>query len=139
MEPEYFLTRGEEYRNTILQYSDPIFIMGNRIPANITRGSAELVILALLTEQPLYGFEISKQIEHRTEGALRFELASLYPMLYDLEKRGLIKGRWQPSRTGRDRRYYALTPAGKKELAPLRREWRSFFQALDRLAGVSHA
>jgi PadR family transcriptional regulator, regulatory protein PadR len=113
--------------------------MGKRIPANITRGSAELAILSLLAEQPLYGFEISKQIEHRTEGALRFELASLYPMLYDLEKRGLIKGRWQPSRTGRDRRYYALTPAGKKELGPLRREWRSFFQALDRLAGVSHA
>ena len=78
--------------------------MGKRIPANITCGSAELAILSLLAEQPLYGFEISKQIEHRTEGALRFELASLYPMLYDLEKRGLIKGRWQPSRTGRDRR-----------------------------------
>lgn len=128
-----------QYRNTILQYRESIFIMVKRVRANIARGSTELAILALLAEQPLYGFEISKRIEQRTEGVLRFELGSLYPMLYDLEKRDLIKGRWQPNSTGRDRRYYALTPAGKKELAPLRREWRSFFQALDRLAGVSHA
>jgi DNA-binding PadR family transcriptional regulator len=113
--------------------------MVKRVRANIARGSTELAILALLAEQPLYGFEISKRIEQRTKGVLRFELGSLYPMLYDLERRDLIKGRWQPNSTGRDRRYYALTPAGKKELAPLRREWRSFFQALDRIAGVSHA
>ena len=123
----------------MLQYRESIFIMVKRVRANIARGSTELAILALLAEQPLYGFEISKRIEQRTKGVLRFELGSLYPMLYDLEKRDLIKGRWQPNSTGRDRRYYALTPAGKKELAPLRREWRSFFQALDRIAGVSHA
>jgi PadR family transcriptional regulator, regulatory protein PadR len=113
--------------------------VAKRIRASIARGSTELVILGLLAEQPLYGFEISRRIEERTEGALRFELASLYPMLYDLERRALIKGRWQPSSTGRDRRYYSLTPKGKTELAPLRREWRSFFRALDCLAGVSNA
>jgi PadR family transcriptional regulator PadR len=98
-----------------------------------------IVILSLLAEQPLYGFEISRRIEEQTEGALRFELASLYPMLYTLEGRGLVKGHWQPSSTGRDRRYYSLTSRGKTQLAPLRREWRSFFQALDSLAGVSDA
>jgi DNA-binding PadR family transcriptional regulator len=113
--------------------------MAKRISSKITRGSAELAILALLAEQPLYGFEISKHIEERTGGTLHFTLASLYPMLYDLEKRGLIAGRWEANRAGRDRRYYSLTPAGKRELVPLRREWRSFFQALDRLAGVIHA
>jgi DNA-binding PadR family transcriptional regulator len=113
--------------------------MAKRIRSNIARGSTELAILGLLAEQALYGFEISKRIEERTGGALSFQLASLYPMLYELEKRGLIKGRWQPSSTGRDRRYYSLTPAGRKQLVPLRREWRSFFQALDRLAGVSDA
>jgi len=113
--------------------------MIKRVRANIARGSTELVILSLLAEQPLYGFDISRRIEERTEGALRFELASLYPMLYDLERRGLVKGQWRPSNTGRDRRYYSLTPKGKTQLAPLRREWRSFFQALDCLAGVSDA
>jgi PadR family transcriptional regulator PadR len=113
--------------------------MSKRIPPKIARGSAELAILALLAREPLYGFEISKRIEEESGGALRFNLASLYPMLYQLEKRGCIRGRWEPNRAGRDRRYYSLTPAGRKRLAPLRREWRSFFQALDRLAEVSPA
>jgi PadR family transcriptional regulator, regulatory protein PadR len=126
------LTDFHEYRN-------PIFIMTKRIRTQIARGSAELAILTLLAEKPLYGFEIAKQIEEKTAGALRFNLASLYPMLYELEKRGLVKGAWEANRAGRDRRYYTLTPAGKRKLGPLRREWQSFFAALDRLAGVSHA
>src|SRR6202795_438898 len=109
--------------------------MKKRVRSQIARGSAELAILALLTEQALYGFEISKQIEERTEGALHFSLASLYPMLYDLEKRGWIKGRWEANSAGRDRRYYSLTAAGKKTLEPLRREWVFFFRALDRFVG----
>ena len=112
---------------------------GNRIESKIARGSAEIAILALLAERPLYGFEIARSIEEKTDGALRFQLASLYPMLYELEKRGYVKGQWQPNRAGRDRRYYSLTAAGGKKLAPLRREWRAFFQALDRLAGLANA
>src|ERR1700680_4864220 len=126
------LTRNCEYRN-------PIFTMRKRVRSKIARGSAELAILSLLSRQPLYGFEISKRIEEESEGALHFNLASLYPMLYELEKRGWVKGRWEKNQAGRDRCYYCLTPAGKKKLAPLRKEWGSFFQALDRLAGVSRA
>jgi PadR family transcriptional regulator PadR len=110
-----------------------------RIPSKIARGSAELAILSLLADQQLYGFEIAKQIEERSGGVLSFTLASLYPMLYELEKRGWIAGKWQANQAGRDRRYYSLTSAGKKELVPLRQEWRSFFVALDRLAGVTNA
>lgn len=113
--------------------------MTKPIRSKIARGSAELAILALLAEQSLYGFEISKCIEERTGGVLRFTLASLYPMLYDLEKRSWIAGRWEANHAGRDRRYYCLTPTGRKELAPLRREWNVFFQALNRLAGVRNA
>jgi PadR family transcriptional regulator, regulatory protein PadR len=122
-----------------LEYRIPIFKMTKRIRSKISRGSAEIAILSLLAEEPLYGFEISKQIEERTAGALRFTLASLYPMLYELEKRGWIAGRWQANHAGRDRRVYSLTEVGKKELAPLRREWAVFFQALERLAGFSNA
>jgi PadR family transcriptional regulator PadR len=113
--------------------------MGTRIRSKIARGSAELAILSLLRRESLYGFEISRRIEEESGGALRFKLASLYPMLYELEKRGWIKGRWAPNRAGRDRRYYSLTPAGRRQLAPLRREWGLFFTALDRLAEVSRA
>ena len=110
-----------------------------RVDSKIARGSAELAVLALLAKEPLYGFEIAKRIEEDTGGALRFTLASLYPMLYGLEKRGWVKGAWESNRAGRDRRYYTLTAKGRKRLVPLRREWRFFFQAIDRLAGVTRA
>jgi PadR family transcriptional regulator PadR len=113
--------------------------MTKRVRSKIARGSAEMAILTLLAEQSLYGFEIAKRIEERTQGALSFTLASLYPMLYELEKRGWVSGRWEANQAGRDRRYYRLTPAGKKGLVPLRREWKVFFRALDHLAGVAHA
>jgi PadR family transcriptional regulator len=109
------------------------------IDPKIARGSAELAILALLEEQPLYGFEIAKRIEERSGGSLRFTMASLYPMLYELEKRGFLEAQWEANPAGRDRRYYSLTAAGKKELEPLRREWKAFFVALDQLTGFSRA
>ena len=113
--------------------------MTQRIRSKIARGSAELAILSLLQEQTLYGFEIAKQISARTGGVLRFTLASLYPLLYEMEKRGWVQARWQANAAGRDRRYYRLTPTGRRQLPPLRKEWRSFFLALDALSGVSHA
>lgn len=113
--------------------------MTQRIRSKIARGSTELAILTLLNERPLYGFQIAREIEERTDGALLFTTASLYPMLYDLEKRGLVEAHWQSNDAGRDRRYYRLTAIGKKELTPLRKEWSAFFRALDALSGVSGA
>jgi len=109
------------------------------IQSKVARGSAELAVLALLEEQPLYGFEIAKQIQERTAGSLRFTMASLYPMLYELENRGMVKAQWEVNPAGRDRRYYSLTTKGRSELEPLRREWKAFFVALDQLTGFSHA
>lgn len=109
------------------------------VNASIKRGSAELAILALLETGPLHGYEVAKRIEQQTGGVLKFDMASLYPMLYRLERNGWIKGEWQELASGRRRRCYHLTAAGKGKLVPLRRQWRMFFQALDRLAGVSHA
>jgi PadR family transcriptional regulator PadR len=109
------------------------------IDSNIKRGSAELAMLAVLSEGPLYGYEIAKRIERQTRGVLHFDVASLYPLLYRLEKRGWVNGTWEESASGRKRRYYRLTASGKKRLAPLRAQWRLFFQALNRLAKVSNA
>ena len=75
--------------------------MTQRIRSKIARGSGELAILSLLAEQPLYGFEIAKQIGERTGGALKFTLASLYPLLYEMEKRGWVEGRWQANSASR--------------------------------------
>ena len=105
----------------------------------IKRGSAELAILAVLARQPAHGYEIARHIEAQSRGLLRFELASLYPMLYRMEKRGWIKARWQTAPSGRQRRYYRLTPLGRTKLPELRKEWGNFFRALHNLAGVSRA
>jgi DNA-binding PadR family transcriptional regulator len=103
------------------------------------RGSAELAVLALLEDEPLHGYEIAKRIEARSGGKLRFDLASLYPLLYQLERRRCVKGRWEEAPSGRKRRRYYLTEQGRKALAPLRENWRTFFQALDLVAGVRGA
>jgi transcriptional regulator len=109
------------------------------IDTRIKRGSGELAILALLDREPLHGYEISKRISQMTGGVLQFNLASLYPLLYRMEKRDWVKGQWEEAPSRRKRRYYHLTPKGKKQLAPLRKEWTLFFQALHSLAGVAHA
>jgi DNA-binding PadR family transcriptional regulator len=109
------------------------------IASGIKRGSAELAVLSVLESGALHGYEIARRIEQETRGSLRFTLAALYPMLYRLEKQNWIRGTWETSPIGRRRRCYRLTPAGRRKLSPLRKEWSELFAALHRLAGVSHA
>ena len=103
------------------------------------KGSAELIILALLEDRVRHGYEISRLVEERSGGALRFNAASLYPILYRLEAGGLIRGRWVERAGQRRRRYYRLMASGRQALAERRREWLAFVKALDRVARLSHA
>jgi transcriptional regulator len=105
----------------------------------LKRGSAEILILALLEQRPRHGYEIGTLIDERSDGAISFHTASLYPTLYRLEDKGLIDGRWVEKAGQRRRRYYRLTPAGRKVLASQRTVWQTFFLALDRVAGIRHA
>ena len=107
------------------------------IDANVKRGSAELAVLSLLERSSMHGYEIAKRVEQDTAGVLKFDVASLYPLLYRMEKRGWVSAEWRDSDTGRRRRCYKLTKEGKKQLVPLRQQWRSFFTALDRLGGLT--
>ena len=100
------------------------------------KGSADLFILALVDEADHHGYEIGRQIELRTGGAVRFTMASLYATLYRLEERGLIRGRWVERAGQRRRRYYRITENGKSILAAQRAEWGRFIAALVEVAGV---
>ncbi len=111
----------------------------NDIDPNLKRGSAELAVLSVLASGALHGYEIARRIEERSGGALRFDLASLYPLLYRMERDAWVKANWEESESGRRRRCYSLTREGRRRLEPLRAQWREFFLALDRLAGISHA
>jgi len=104
---------------------------------DLKRGSTEMLIMAMVEDRPRHGYEIGKLIEQRSHGVLQFHVASLYPLLYRLEKRGLIKGRWVEKAGERRRRFYTLTAAGRKILAEQRRTWKDFFAALDLVAGIN--
>ena len=103
------------------------------------KGSAELLILSLVEEQQRHGYDIGQLIELRSGGTLRFHIASLYPLLYRLEKRGWIQGRWVEKAGQRRRRYYRLTAEGRKVLVEQRRGWQAFVAAISRITGVKHA
>jgi PadR family transcriptional regulator len=105
----------------------------------LKKGSAELLILSLVEHEPRHGYELSKLIDSRSNGAIRFHVASLYPLLYRLEKRGWIEGRWVEKAGQRRRRYYRLTAEGRRVLAAQRRNWRQFVEAIARITGVQHA
>ncbi len=103
------------------------------------KGSAELLVLSLLADQPRHGYDISKLIEIRSGGVLKFHATSLYPLLYRLETRGWVEGRWVEKAEQRRRRYYNLTPEGKKVLCSQRKSWAEFVAAIGRVTGVEHA
>jgi PadR family transcriptional regulator PadR len=103
------------------------------------KGSAELLVLSLLEDQPRHGYDISKLIQTRSGGAIRFHVTSLYPLLYRLEERGLVLGRWVEKAEQRRRRYYSLTPEGRKVLRSHRKSWKDFVAAIGRVTGIEHA
>jgi transcriptional regulator len=105
----------------------------------LKRGSAELLILALLEERQRHGYEIGQLIAQRSEGTINFHVTSLYPTLYRLEDRGLIEGRWVERQGQRRRRYYKLTRTGRETLARQRGVWDNFFSALNRVARIRTA
>jgi transcriptional regulator len=107
--------------------------------ADMQKGSAEMILLALLEERVRHGYELAKLIETQSESQLQFHVASLYPMLYRLERKGLVEGKWVEKAGERRRRYYKLTAAGRKSLAEQRKSWSAFVRALNQLTGFSHA
>jgi PadR family transcriptional regulator, regulatory protein PadR len=103
------------------------------------KGTAELVVLAFLDDEPRHGYELTQLIEERSRGALTFNFASLYATLYKLEERKWIKGRWVEKAGQRRRRCYSITPEGRDVLAAQRKEWQQFFALIRDLAGVRYA
>jgi PadR family transcriptional regulator, regulatory protein PadR len=106
---------------------------------DLKKGSAELLILSLLEREPRHGYDLSKLIERRSRGTVRFNVASLYPLLYRLERRGWIQGRWVEKAGQRRRRYYRLTTQGRNVLQDRKRSWAEFVAAVRRIVGSEYA
>ncbi len=106
---------------------------------DLQKSSSEIVLLALLESRPRHGYELAKLVESGSDEKLQYQVASIYPMLYRLERKGLVRGKWIEKPNERRRRFYELTAQGRKTLALQRRTWREFFTALNRLTGFDHA
>jgi transcriptional regulator len=106
---------------------------------DLQKGSAEMIVLALLEGRPRHGYELAKLIESQSDNKLQFHVASLYPMLYRLERKRLVEGRWVEKAGERRRRFYKLTAEGRLALREQRRTWREFVTALNVLTGFGHA
>ena len=105
----------------------------------LKKGSTELLILSLLDGRARHGYDIGRQIELRSQGVVELHVASLYPLLYRLEKRGWVAGRWVEKPGERRRRYYRLTVAGRKVLADQKDTWRAFVSAVNRVVRTANA
>jgi transcriptional regulator len=112
--------------------------MTDILDRELKKGSAELLILSLVEARARHGYEISKLIESRSGGHLKFHIASLYPLLYRLEERGWIQGTWVEKAGERRRRFYKLTAMGRKVLAAQRETWKTFVRSVARITGGEH-
>src|SRR3954471_16000337 len=119
----------------VYTYSAMPYIGSPMLDRELKKGGAELLILSLVEDRPRHGYEIGRLIEMRSGGVLRFNVASLYPLLYRLQKRGWIRGRWVEKAGQRRRRFYRLTVAGRKVLATQRHGWKEFVAAINSITG----
>jgi len=101
----------------------------------LRKGSVRVLILSLLQEQSMYGYQLSKELRRRSKGYFEFKEGTLYPALHRMEKEGLLRGEWQVVEEGPSRKYYHLTDKGRHELARSRRDWTTFTDQLLALLG----
>jgi DNA-binding PadR family transcriptional regulator len=102
----------------------------------LLKGSTDTLLLTLLAQAPMYGYQIAQEMERQSSGYFRFPEGTLYPALHRLEQAGLLEGRWEPAATGPLRRYYHVTAKGEETLKALHEEWRQFSSAVNLV--VSH-
>lgn len=105
----------------------------------LKKGSAELLVLSFLEVRPRHGYEIGKLIETHSKKRIQFRIGSLYPILFRLEQKGLISGRWVEKSGERRRRYYRITSEGRRVLSRQRTAWEEFVSTINQLLSTKHA
>ena len=103
----------------------------------LKRGSMELLILSALDGESRHGYEIGKLLEHRSDGQLEFRVSTLYSVLYRMEERGWLKGRWVEKKGQRRRCYYTMTKPGQEVLAAQKKEWKAFSSMVNELVSMT--
>ncbi|MDD5288267.1 MAG: PadR family transcriptional regulator [Dehalococcoidales bacterium] len=102
--------------------------MGRR---ELIKGSIDSLLLCLIGQQPMYGYQIIKELEDKSQGYFKYKEGTLYPALHRMEKAGLLAGKWEATSGGRQRRYYHITGKGSSILAERRVQWLDFLSAMN--------
>ena len=110
-----------------------------RIDRELMRGAGPVTVLRLLKQREMYGYELVQALSSRTDGVLAMGQSTLYPLLYSLEAKGLVKGQWREASSGRKRKYYAITPKGVARLKAEQAQWRRLLRAMGALGLVGPA
>lgn len=110
-----------------------------KIERELMRGAGPVAVLKLLERGEMYGYELAKALAQRSGGVLEMGQSTLYPMLYNLEAKGLVQHRWERADSGRRRKYYALTDEGRRRLAADQEQWQAVARALDGLGVLGRA
>jgi PadR family transcriptional regulator PadR len=98
---------------------------------DLLKGNIDTLLLSLVNQQPMYGYQIMRELDGRSQGYFKFKEGTLYPALHRLEKAGLLQGNWQTIASGRQRRYYSITEKGCRILAQQTEQWQDFFAAMN--------
>lgn len=104
-----------------------------RIERELMRGAGPVAVMQLLETREMYGYELVQSLARITDGVLAIGQSTLYPMLYNLESKGLIEGTWRAAESGRKRKYYSLTREGVTRLESNRKQWRDLAGAMENL------
>jgi PadR family transcriptional regulator, regulatory protein PadR len=106
-----------------------------RFNRELLKGNTATVVLAILDEGPLHGYQIAKEMGRRSDDALRLGQGVLYPILHRLEDQGMVEGEWEQSTGTPSRKRYAITSRGRDELRARRHEWQAFTRAMSQVLG----
>jgi PadR family transcriptional regulator PadR len=98
---------------------------------DLIKGNIDTLLLSLISQQPMYGYQVMQELEGRSQGYFKFKEGTLYPALHRLEKMGLLQGKWQTLSNGRQRRYYSITDKGRRILVEQTAQWQDFFAAMN--------
>lgn len=103
------------------------------IKKELTKGSSAMLVLSVIEKEDMYGYQIIKEIQLRSENAFTFKEGTLYPILHNFESDGYVKSYWQESENGRKRKYYKITRKGIKALADSKEEWKTYSVAVSKV------
>ncbi|MDF9408378.1 PadR family transcriptional regulator [Pelotomaculum isophthalicicum JI] len=106
-----------------------------KVNKELLKGSTVAIILAMLDQQPMYGYQMIKEIEKHSEGVFVFKEGTLYPILHSLESEGMVESYWTETEGNRRRKYYKITGEGRSQLKEKRNEWAAFYKAVNQVLG----